>query len=379
MPKRKTTDEFIKDVAKKHPTINVIGEYINDSIPILLSCNICGTKWEDKPHYVLHTSLGCPECNKKYVHVGENDFATKAPHLVQFFKNKSEASKITYMSHKAIELVCPICGVERTMSGFDLYRQGFHCQCCGDGVSYPNRLIRNVMNTFIPDKMKFEYQDIWTNGKLYDVYFEINNDKYVIEMDGAQHYTTCSGSSWVSYEDNQKNDKEKDTLAKENNVNMVRIDCKIARFSYIKKNIMASKLSELFDFSLIDWTDCDRKSQKSMIFDVCEYYNKFHCSIKEIANAFDLHNSTIRHYLIKGNELGLCSFKIRDTQRKPIRAYCISSGDSYDFQSIVDCSAYLTKVFGCNYFGNEIGKACKTGKPYKGFIFNQTSGIASSH
>lgn len=116
-----------------------------------------------------------------------------------------------------------------------------------------------------------------------------------------------------------------------------------------------------------------------MIFDVCEYYNKFHCSIKEIANAFDLHSSTIRHYLIKGNELGLCSFKIRDTQRKPIRAYCISSGSSYDFQSIVDCSAYLTKAFGCNYFGNEIGKACKTGKQYKGFIFNQTSGIVSSH
>ena len=209
MPRRKTTDEFIEDVLKKHSTIKVAGEYVNDQTPILLHCDICGTEWEDKPHYVLHSSLGCPECNKKYVHIGENDFATKAPHLIQFFKNKNEASHITYMSHKLVDLVCPICGSERTMSAFDLYRQGFHCQCCGDGISYPNRLIRNVMSTFMVDKIKFEYKDKWTNGKIYDVYFEINNEKYIIEMDGAQHYRLSNGSSWIAYKTNQKMTKRR--------------------------------------------------------------------------------------------------------------------------------------------------------------------------
>lgn len=378
MPRRKTTEEFVADVSAKHPTINVIEEYVNDKTPILLYCNVCGTTWKDLPRYILHSSLGCPECNKKYVNVGENDFATKAPHLIQFFKDQSEASKTTYMSHKLIELICPICGAERTMNAFDLYREGFHCQCCGDGVSYPNRLIRNVMNSFVVDKIKFEYCDAWTNGKLYDVYFEINNNKYVIEMDGAQHYNIARGSSWTSYEENKKNDEEKDKLAEKNNVNMIRINCKISRFSYIKKNIIDSKLHELFDFSLIDWDECNRQSQKSIILDVCEYYNKHHCSITEITEVFDLHNSTVRSYLIKGNELGLCSFKIRDTQRKPVTAYCLSSCNSYNFQSIEECSTYLTKLFDCNYFGSEIGRACKTGKPYKGFIFNQINGIASS-
>lgn len=379
MPRKKTTDEFVKDVAKKHPTINVIGEYIDDKTPILLSCNICKTQWEDKPRYVLHSSLGCPECNKKYVYVGENDFATKAPHLIQFFKNKNEAYKITYMSHKSIDLVCPICGSERTMPACDLYRQGFHCQCCSDGVSYPNRLIRNVMNTFVVDKIKFEYQDEWTNGKLYDVYFEINNQKYVIEMDGAQHYSLSNSSSWVACENNQKNDEEKDMLAIKNNVNMIRIDCQRSRLSYIKKNIINSELYHLFDFSLVDWADCDMKSQKSMLLNVCDYYNKHYCNMTQMSHIFDLNISTIRSYLIKGNELGICNFKIRDTIKKPIRAYCLSSGESYDFQSIVDCSDYLTKLFGCNYFGNEIGRYCKLGKPYKEFIFNYLSGIASSH
>lgn len=379
MPRRKTTDEFIEDVLKKHSTIKVVGEYVNDQTPILLHCDICGTEWEDKPHYVLHSSLGCPECNKKYVHIGENDFATKAPHLIQFFKNKNEASHITYMSHKLVDLVCPICGSERTMSAFDLYRQGFHCQCCGDGISYPNRLIRNVMSTFMVDKIKFEYKDKWTNGKIYDVYFEINNEKYVIEMDGAQHYGLSNGSSWIAYKTNQKNDKEKDLLAIKNNVNMIRIDCKMSRFSYIKKNIMNSKLCELFDFSLVDWTDCDIKSQKSILVSVCDYYNKHHCSITEISHVFGLSTHTISSYLVKGNKLGICSLKVYDTLKKPITAYCLSSGNSYDFQSIGDCSDYLTKLFGYNYFGNEIGRACKTGKPYKGFLFNQTSDIASSH
>lgn len=379
MPRKKTNEEFIADVKNKYPEIDVIGEYIDSQTPTLFSCNICGNKWEDLPHHILHSSLGCPNCNKKYVHIGKNDFATKAPHLVQFFKNKNDAFKITYMSHKKIDLICPICGAERAMNAFDLYRCGFHCQCCDDGISYPNRLIRNVMNTFVVDKINFEYCDTWTNGKLYDVYFEINDKKYVIEMDGIQHYDVSQGSAWASYEENQKNDKEKDRLAKENNINMIRIDCKISRLSYIKKNIIASELSQLFDFTLVDWDDCDKKSQKSIIFDVNKYYNKYRCSITKIAEVFDLHSSTIRAYLIKGNELGLCNFKIRDTQRKPIIAYCLSSGDSYNFQSIGECSTYLTELFNCNYFGNEIGKSCKTGKPYKGFVFDYLSGIASSN
>lgn len=157
MSKRKTTEEFKCDVARKHPTISVTGTYINDKTPIDLLCNICGTEWKDIPHYVLHTSLGCPECNQKYVHVGENDFATMAPHLVCFFKDPKCATKITYMSHKLVDLVCPICGTERTMNAFDLYREGFHCQCCDDGISYPNRIIRNVMRTFKVEDIKFEY------------------------------------------------------------------------------------------------------------------------------------------------------------------------------------------------------------------------------
>ena len=115
---------------------------------------------------------------------------------------------------------------------------------------------------------------------------------------------------------------------------MIRIDCKMSRFSYIKKNIMNSKLCELFDFSLVDWTDCDIKSQKLILVSVCDYYNKHHCSITEISHVFGLSTHTISSYLVKGNKLGICSFKVYDTLKKPITAYCLSSGNFYDFQSI---------------------------------------------
>ena len=61
----------------------------------------------------------------------------------------------------------------------------------------------------IYSKIKFEYKDKWTNGKIYDVYFEINNEKYVIEMDGAQHYGLSNGSSWIAYKTNQKMTKRR--------------------------------------------------------------------------------------------------------------------------------------------------------------------------
>lgn len=377
MPRRKTTDEFAKDVAKKHPTISVIGEYIDDKTPILLSCNICETQWEDKPRYVLHSSLGCPECNHKYVHVGYNDFATKAPHLVKFFKNKSQAKKITYMSHKLIELICPTCGTERTMTAFDLYRHGFHCQCCDDGVSYPNRIIRNVLKNFVVDNLQLEYSSKWTHGRLYDVYFELNNKKYIVEMDGAQHYYGFSSSIRQTYEEIKQIDDEKDRLAIENDVNVIRIDCRRSEVSYIKNNIIDSELSKLFDFTLIDWDYCNIQSQASIVFKVCDYYNANYCSLTELAERFGVRVPTIRHYLLRGNDMGLCHFQVNDTKRKRILAYCIDTDESYEFRSIGECANYLSNLFGTRYFRETIGQVADTGEIYKGCLFNKITGIAS--
>ena len=64
MGKRKTHEEYIRDVAKINSNIEVIGEYINNSTKILHKCKIDGHKWSAVPNNIL-SGKGCPMCKSK--------------------------------------------------------------------------------------------------------------------------------------------------------------------------------------------------------------------------------------------------------------------------------------------------------------------------
>ena len=61
----------------------------------------------------------------------------------------------------------------------------------------------DIINTFVTNRKNKSL------SSYFDVYFEINNEKYVIEMDGAQHYGLSNGSSWIAYKTNQKMTKRR--------------------------------------------------------------------------------------------------------------------------------------------------------------------------
>lgn len=63
MLKKYELDDLIN--SKNLPNnIQIIGEYINDSTPILCKCLNCGNKWSISPNKIKH-GRNCPECNKK--------------------------------------------------------------------------------------------------------------------------------------------------------------------------------------------------------------------------------------------------------------------------------------------------------------------------
>ena len=66
MPKRKTHEEFIKEVAIKNPNVKVLDKYIADDIKIEFQCNNpdCGYRWFTTPDKIIHKLTGCPECAK---------------------------------------------------------------------------------------------------------------------------------------------------------------------------------------------------------------------------------------------------------------------------------------------------------------------------
>lgn len=61
MSRKKTHEEYIKEVSIKNPNIEVVGTYINAQIPILHRCLRDGHTWPATPSNILRGS-GCPMC-----------------------------------------------------------------------------------------------------------------------------------------------------------------------------------------------------------------------------------------------------------------------------------------------------------------------------
>lgn len=61
--KRKTHQEYVIDVAKVNPNIEVIGQYVNSQTPVLHRCKKDGCEWMARPYNILN-GYGCPTCQE---------------------------------------------------------------------------------------------------------------------------------------------------------------------------------------------------------------------------------------------------------------------------------------------------------------------------
>ena len=67
MGKRKTHDEYVVEVAKINPNIEVVGIYVDSKTKIEHRCKIDGHKWFAFPGNIL-SGHGCSECMKRMLH-----------------------------------------------------------------------------------------------------------------------------------------------------------------------------------------------------------------------------------------------------------------------------------------------------------------------
>lgn len=70
MGRKKTHEEYVGQVVKINPNVEVVGEYINSKTRVLHKCRIDGCEWYSFPDNILH-GHGCPKCsnNKKKSHI----------------------------------------------------------------------------------------------------------------------------------------------------------------------------------------------------------------------------------------------------------------------------------------------------------------------
>lgn len=343
-----------------------------------------------KDHYqyeILEKSLvherGCPICGKNKVVPGINDIATTNPKLAEWFVDKSLTFKLSKDTNQKVELKCPICG--RYFVGIpNHFKKGYpSCVCQKSSLSYPEKIFSSILNQlnidYIFQLSKTTFQ--WCKSYKYDFYFEIESNKYIVELDGGLgHGKKAYNDDSFFIDDSIKRDKEKDELALEHGIKLIRIDVDYPdvryRFQFIYNNIILSDLNTILNFNMVDLQKCEIDAENSLIVIIGKMWDEDHLTLSEIKQKLQIGETTISNYLKKGKELGLNNYiphsrkyvpdhikkiiKVIDTNNEII---CVHRGIS-DFQK--NSKSLINK-----YVDNStIYHSLKSNRPSSGYLFS---------
>jgi hypothetical protein len=253
----------------------------------------------------------CPYCTGVKVN-RTNCLWTTHPEIAKLLKNPQRGYELTAGSNKKETFICVECFFEKIGTVYNVVNQGFICNRCSDGISYPEKLMMNIL-----DQLNINYSTQkrfnWSNNKKYDFY--VHSLNCIIETHGSQHYIQTSGN-WGKLDETQDNDRLKEKLGRENGVeNYFIIDCKQSNLEYIKSSILTSGLSDIINFNKIEWKKAHEYSLHTLVKEVCEIWNKGVKSSKNIGKLVNLAPSTVVIYLNKGTKLGWCDYDPKEVKR----------------------------------------------------------------
>lgn len=357
------------------------GKYIENRKWYKYKCNKCGYSdgWTIESS-LLNLKTGCACCCPSPIVVveGINNIPTTTPWMIKYFQGGYDEAKLyTKTSTSKIYFVCPDCNKikDKPMNISTLYYgRSIGCKYCGDNYSYPSKIMLSVL---VQSGLKFEteYSPDWIKPKRYDFFFE-TDFKYIVEMDGKFH-TVDNLMNGISAKENKKIDDYKDLIAKENNIEVIRINCEESDINYIKQNIINSKLKELIDLSCIDWIQCEKFALSNLCKEICNYKtNNPEKSTLEISKAMKLCRATIIKYLKKGGKIGWCDYDPKEEMIKSGQAHgkkveMFKDGVSLGiFPSCNNIETRAMELFGVKMGRSAICSACNgIHKKYKGYVF----------
>lgn len=151
---------------------------------------------------------------------------------------------------------------------------------------------------------------------------------------------------------------------------------------WIKSSILKSELNKLFDLSNIDWKQCAKFANKNIIKEVCDYWNnrKDGETIVDIAETFNIAQTSARNYLKRGAKLGWCDYDSKEELRKSVskngrlnrkKVEIFKDNKSLGiFSSCSELERQSEKLFGVRFLHGNMSSVCTGKKPqYKGFTF----------
>ena len=300
-------EEFEQGLREKNGLVNVITPYrgMNENVTLKF---MCGHTWTTKAANAYYRIIKCPYCSGQRVLAGFNDLWTTSALTAKILTDPKDGYKFSKGSGEKVSFTCPVCGKTQLKIIKNVVTRGLQCSYCGDGISYPNKFGRAFLDQLPIDDYFVEWQPEWAKPYFYDNYFEYNNTKYILEMDGGFHYND-NDDFGPSLEERQEIDYLKNQLAQNHGVTVIRIDSRESDCNYIKANILKSILSDIFELDLVNWQQCDIKAQKSLIKIACELYMNETKSITELSQRLKVGRNAIARYLKIGANFNWCDYE----------------------------------------------------------------------
>lgn len=358
-------------------------------------CLNCGFKNIGVREYDILKGNGCPACGNipKIVAQGINDIPTTDPWMIPYFQGGyDEAKKYNKTSHKKIDPICPDCGTQlhKKIPISSIYTCGkISCPKCQDGISFPNKVIFNTFlqieeqidffeREFAPNWCKFKFKNKVRRG-LYDLYFEKNGCKFIVEMDGSLGHG-IKGTKYLTKEESKIIDSIKDELAKQNNIKMIRIDCTNTDMDYIKKNMLNSELCNIVDLNYVNWDEVRTTSEKNFAKLICEEY-KNGLSYNSILKKYKISSPTLTRYLKIGNECKWINYDGILQRNKSIRKKFANPVSQFDkkhkFIKTFCSQCEAQRITGIS--SSTIGECCKgKRKTAGGFIWRYADDVKNN-
>lgn len=176
-----------------------------------------------------------------------------------------DAKKITQNSRKKCKFKCPNCGFEKLMPVANLTNQGFKCNICSNKLSYPERFITAYLE-LKNIKYKYQHKEKSLQNRIFDFYlYEL--DIY-LECHGIQHYD--KNNIWYNHSVLQDMDKRR--WGKENNKQLVELDCRFSEFDYIKNKVNESILPKIGNSDIKRIVEKIKNNETDNVKEVIELY-----------------------------------------------------------------------------------------------------------
>jgi len=308
---------------------NNINKYGKILSPKDVSCNSVGINkkgyWFKCLNYPEHKSeqkhicdltnrkqsfINCSQCNK--LNMTHNEISI-------YLVDKEDLYKYSMGSHDMVLTKCLECGHIKETRVADLVRFGVRCPRCSFGY-YPEKFIFSMLEqisniNFQTQLSKTTFK--WCNKYKYDFYFYNSFINGIIETHGLQHYE--ENKLWGSLSNIQNNDKVKELLAINNNINnYIKIDCRKSEMEWIRNSVLNSELPELLNFKEedINWIQCDKYARSGITKKICEMWNNDVKNISKIAEILKINKVTVRRYLNQGSCLGWTNYNGQEEKNK---------------------------------------------------------------